>query len=56
MATYPRRAGIRCAACPVKDDSAGRLCRGWYVYYGLDGTYLRDSGRDANQILISDWI
>jgi hypothetical protein len=53
---YPRREGIQRAAWAREERLHQLLTQGWYVYYGLDGTYLRNPGRDANQILITDWI
>jgi len=32
------------------------LAQGWYVYYDLDGTYLRWPGPDVNQIVIVHWV
>ena len=32
------------------------LSQGWYVYYDLDGSYLRLPGPDTNQILIVDQV
>lgn len=32
------------------------LTQGWYVYYDLDGTYLRWPGPDVDQILVYNWV
>jgi len=53
---YPRREGIQRVAWAREERLHELLTHGWYVYYGLDGAYLRNPGRDANQILITDWI
>ena len=53
---YPRRAEIQRAAWVREERLHQLLMQGWYVYYEIDGTYLRNPGRDADQILITDWI
>jgi hypothetical protein len=45
---YPRRDGIQRAAWTREERLQQLLTQGWYVYYDLDGTYLRNPGRDAN--------
>jgi len=32
------------------------LSQGWFVFYDLDGMYLRWPGRDVNQIFVSNWV
>jgi len=53
---YPRRAGIQRVAWAREERLHQLLMQRWYVYYDLEGTYLRNPGKDANQILITDWI
>jgi hypothetical protein len=52
---YPRRAGIQGVAFAREDRLPLLLTQGWCVYYDLDGTCLRNPGKDANQILIASW-
>lgn len=52
---YPRRAGIQGVSFVREERLPQLLMQGWYVYYDNDGAYLRNPGRDANQILICNW-
>jgi hypothetical protein len=52
---YPRRAGIQGVSFAREERLPQLLIQGWYVYYDTDGAYLRNPGRDANQILICNW-
>jgi hypothetical protein len=52
---YPRRAGIQGVAFVREERLPQLLMQGWYVYYDSDGAYLRNPGRDVNQILICNW-
>jgi hypothetical protein len=52
---YPRRLGI--AGSFAREERLPQLLsQGWYVFYDLDGTYLRWPGKDANQILVCNWV
>jgi hypothetical protein len=53
---YPRRAEIQRVAWAREERRHQLLMQGWYVHYDLEGTYLRNPGRDANQILMTDWV
>ena len=53
---YPRRVGIQGVSFAREERLPQLLSQGWYVYYDEDGTYLRNPGRDANQILMCNWI
>ena len=52
---YPRRVGIQRVSFAREERLPQLLAQGWYVYYDSDGAYLRNPGRDANQILICNW-
>jgi hypothetical protein len=52
---YPRRVGIQRVSFVREERLPQLLTQGWYVYYDSDGAYLRNPGRDANQILICNW-
>jgi hypothetical protein len=52
---YPRRAGIQGVSFAREERLPQLLMQGWYVYYDDDGAYLRNPGRDANQILLCNW-
>jgi hypothetical protein len=52
---YPRRAGIQGVSFAREERLPQLLMQGWYVYYDSDGAYLRNPGRDANQILLCNW-
>jgi hypothetical protein len=52
---YVGRLGIE-AKFAREDRLPQLLAQGWYVYYDLDGTYLRWPGPDVNQIVIVHWV
>lgn len=52
---YPRRLGIA-GAFAREDRLPQLLSQDWYVFYDLDGTYLRWPGHDVNQILVVRWV
>jgi hypothetical protein len=52
---YPRRAGIQGVSFTREERLPQLLMQGWYVYYDDDGAYLRNPGRDTNQILVCNW-
>jgi len=52
---YPPTLGI--TGSFAREERVPRLLtQGWYVFYDLDGTYLRYPGRDVNQILVCNWV
>lgn len=53
---YPSRLNINGRAAFAREDRLPQLLpQGWYVFYDLDGTYLRWPGHGVDQILVVDW-
>jgi hypothetical protein len=54
---YPTKLGISDRIAFVRESRLPELLsQGWYVFYDLDGTYLRWPGSDVNQILVCNWV
>ncbi len=54
---YVQHLGIPDRSSFVREERLPQLLsQGWYVYYDVDGMYLRWPGPDVNQIVIVDWV
>jgi hypothetical protein len=53
---YVGQLGIEESKFAREDRLPELLAQGWYVYYDLDGTYLRWAGPDVNQVVIVHWV
>ncbi len=53
--TYPKHLGVECRFAR-QDRLLQLLGQGWYIFYDSDGMYLRCPGKDANQIVVCNWV
>lgn len=54
---YVQQLGIPGRSSFVREERLPQLLsQGWYVYYDVDGTYLKWLGPDVDQIVIVDWV
>jgi hypothetical protein len=52
---YPRTLGVACRFAR-EDHLPQLLTQGWWVFYDLDGKYLRWPGHGVDQLLVVDWV